>query len=205
MRGTTSTFLELLESLKANLVQAQGTIAKKRTRYGRALDVAHHAQRAIATIGDGIAAARAALDATSFETVVFDTELSHKKSVSGVESKYAEVEADAEALLHEEAAARVLAEEFERDIAQAQPAFDEAYSSLETLGIDELSELRSLPRPPIGAKPILEAVCILLGEKPVKVADPVDPTRRVLDFWGAAQQRVLIGEPAQLAKRCCGP
>ena len=200
----TSTFLELLECLRANLDRARMAIGNRQTKYGRALDVAHHAQRAIATIGDGIDAARAVLDATNFEAVVFDTELSHKKSISGVESKYAEVEADAEALVHEEAAARVLAEEFEREIAQAQPAFDEAYAALEALSVGDLSELRALPRPPIGAKPILEAVCILLGEKPVKVADPADPTRRVLDFWGAAQQRVLIGEPPQLVSRLRG-
>ena len=202
--ASTSTFLELLECFRDNVSRAQATIGNARACYGRALDVAHHAQKAIATIGDGIAAAGAALDATNFEAVVFDTELSHKKSISGVESKYAEVEADAEALVHEEAAARVLAEEFEREIAQAQPAFDEAYAALEALSVADLSELRALPRPPIGAKPILEAVCILLGEKPVKVADPADPTRRVLDFWGAAQQRVLIGEPPQLVSRLRG-
>ena len=198
MHASTSTFIELLECLHTNLDRARAKIVKMHGQYNRALDVARHAQRAISTIDDGIAAARAALDAANFEAVVFDTELSHKKSISGVESKYAEVEADAEALVHEEAAARVLAEEFEREIVRAQPAFDEAYAALEAVSLEELSELRALPRPPIGAKPIMEAVCVLLGEKPVKVADPADPTRRVLDFWGAAQLRVLAGDPAQL-------
>lgn len=95
----------------------------------------------------------------------------------------------------------MLAEEFEQEIAQAQPAFDEAYAALRRLDIDELHGLKILPRPPIAAKPIIEAACVILGEKAVRVADPSDPTRRTLDYWATAQQRLLIGGPEQLVSR----
>mmetsp|Transcript_3970 Transcript_3970/g.12354 ORF Transcript_3970/g.12354 Transcript_3970/m.12354 type:complete len:2212 (+) Transcript_3970:3300-9935(+) len=198
---STSTFLELLGCFAANLERAQSSISRAQARFRRVLEVAHRAKRAISAIGDGIAAGQAALEACSSEAAAYENRLVSKKSASEVRSRRAEVEADAEALLHEEAAARVLAEEFERDITLALPAFGEAYSALEEVTADDLNGLRNLIRPPVAIKPIIEATCLVLGEKPIKMADPSDPTRRVLDYWTATQQRVLTDEPEQLCLR----
>jgi len=199
--ASTSTFIELLAYFRTDLKRARAKYANLGLQYGNALKVAECAKEAIGTIRDGTVAARAAFDATQTEASSSDGEFSQKKSLAEVESKHSELEADAEALLHEEAAAQVLAEEFERDISHAKPAFDDAYFALEALPREELSDLRSLSNPPVVAKPVIEAVCILLGEKASKAADPSDPTRRVLDYWSVAQQRVLSCEPAQLVSR----
>ena len=38
-----------------------------------------------------------------------------------------------------------------------------------------------------------EAVCVMMGLKPVKVPDPDDPTKKIMDFWPTSQK--MMSDP----------
>lgn len=35
---------------------------------------------------------------------------------------------------------------------------------------------------------VCRAVCIMLDIKPVRIPDPADPTKRIMDYWGPSQK-----------------
>lgn len=51
-----------------------------------------------------------------------------------------------------------------------------------------ITELKCLAKPPAGVRLTLEAVCVLLGEQPVKKRDPTSPQKYTLDFWEASKR-----------------
>lgn len=73
--------------------------------------------------------------------------------------------------------------------------------ALDTIKQMEINEVKALAKPPIGVKIVCEAVCVMLGIKPVRIPDPEDSSKRIMDFWGPSQK--MLGEAdfiAQLKK-----
>lgn len=50
----------------------------------------------------------------------------------------------------------------------------------------------------MGVKIVCEAVCVMLGIKPVRIPDPDDPSKRIMDFWGPSQK--MLGEADFIAQ-----
>lgn len=50
----------------------------------------------------------------------------------------------------------------------------------------------------MGVKVVCEAVCVMLGIKPVRIPDPEDPSKRIMDFWGPSQK--MLGEADFIAQ-----
>lgn len=65
--------------------------------------------------------------------------------------------------------------------------------ALDTIKQSETNEVKILAKPPMGVKVVCEAVCVMLGIKPVRVPDPEDPSKRIMDFWGPSQK--MLGDP----------
>ena len=63
---------------------------------------------------------------------------------------------------------------------------------------DDLTEMKSLNNPPNAVKLVAQGVCVLLGIKPKK-AKLKDGTS-VLDYWGTATTKKLLGNPTVLNK-----
>ncbi|KAJ4379809.1 dynein heavy chain [Didymella sp. IMI 355093] len=58
-----------------------------------------------------------------------------------------------------------------KDLDAAEPAVIEAQKSVQNIKKQHLTEVRSLPNPPVGVRLALEAVCTILGEKPASWKD----------------------------------
>ncbi len=58
--------------------------------------------------------------------------------------------------------------------------------------------MKALAKPPMGVKIVCEAVCVMLGIKPVRIPDPEDPSKRIMDFWGPSQK--MLGEADFIAQ-----
>lgn len=70
--------------------------------------------------------------------------------------------------------------------------------ALDTIKQSETNEVKALAKPPIGVKIVCEAVCVMLGIKPVRIPDPEDPSKRIMDFWGPSQK--MLGEADFIAQ-----
>ncbi|XP_068785621.1 dynein axonemal heavy chain 2, partial [Struthio camelus] len=76
------------------------------------------------------------------------------------------VAAISEKIGEEERQCRALAEEAQRDLAEALPALEEAMRALESLNKKDLTEIKSYGRPPALVETVLQAVMILRGSEP---------------------------------------
>lgn len=70
--------------------------------------------------------------------------------------------------------------------------------ALDTIKQSETNEVKALAKPPMGVKVVCEAVCVMLGIKPVRIPDPEDPSKRIMDFWGPSQK--MLGEADFIAQ-----
>eukprot|EP00163_Fabomonas_tropica_P009440 TRINITY_DN1923_c0_g2_i1.p1 TRINITY_DN1923_c0_g2~~TRINITY_DN1923_c0_g2_i1.p1 ORF type:complete len:2559 (-),score=897.69 TRINITY_DN1923_c0_g2_i1:297-7319(-) len=84
---------------------------------------------------------------------------------------------------------KAIAEDAQRDLDEALPALDAAVASLKSLNKADITEVRSMQRPPHGVKLVMEAVCIMKGVRPDKVAGD-RPGEKVNDYWAPAKNLV---------------
>ena len=73
----------------------------------------------------------------------------------------------------------------------ALTALEGAVSTLKSLTFPDVSELKSLVKPPDTVRLVVEAVCIMLTVKPWKIKDPDGGTKKVPDYWEPAQKQLL--------------
>ncbi|XP_058931925.1 dynein axonemal heavy chain 1 [Kogia breviceps] len=78
--------------------------------------------------------------------------------------------------------AQGIADDAQKDLDEALPALDAALASLRNLNKNDVTEVRAMQRPPPGVKLVIEAVCIMKGIKPKKVAGE-KPGSKVDDYW----------------------
>ena len=66
----------------------------------------------------------------------------------------------------------VFQDECQRDLDDAQPALDAAIKALNTLKPKDITLVKSMTNPPPLVKLVMEAVCIMMGVKPNRIANP---------------------------------
>ncbi|CAM9113690.1 unnamed protein product [Choristocarpus tenellus] len=86
---------------------------------------------------------------------------------------------------------RTLKASCEADLAEALPALEAAISALKSLSKGDIVEVKVMKKPPQAVKLVMEAVCIMMGVKAEKVKDPNGGTKKIDDYWGAAQKHLL--------------
>ena len=75
------------------------------------------------------------------------------------------VEKDAAEVAVQAASVKVVADDAQRDLDVALPALKNAEKALEGLDKKDINEVKSFPKPPPAVVTVMEAVCLLLGEK----------------------------------------
>ncbi len=83
-----------------------------------------------------------------------------------------------EAQVKEQAAlTQLIKDDAQKDLDAALPALNAALTALNSLNKNDITEIKSFSKPPPLVLVTMEAVCILLGEKP-----EWDAAKKVLDF-----------------------
>uniref|UniRef100_A0A803YA76 Dynein axonemal heavy chain 1 n=1 Tax=Meleagris gallopavo TaxID=9103 RepID=A0A803YA76_MELGA len=90
--------------------------------------------------------------------------------------------------------AQAIADDAQKDLAEALPALDSALASLRNLKKSDVTEVRAMQRPPLGVKMVIEAVCIMKEVKPKKVLGEKLGTK-VDDYWEPG--RGLLQDPGK--------
>jgi hypothetical protein len=78
------------------------------------------------------------------------------------------------------------------DLEAALPTLDDALESLKCLNRSYITELKSMANPPALVKLVMEAVCIMLDEKPKMVEDPNKKGKMIPDYW-VTSKKLLSG------------
>ena len=90
------------------------------------------------------------------------------------------------------AAANAIKEECEAELAEAIPALEAALAALDTIKAADIKLIQSFKNPPATIKVVLEAVCVLMGEKPARINDPGGSGKKIDDYWGPSLN--LLGQ-----------
>eukprot|EP00981_Chlorochromonas_danica_P006662 scaffold1447_cov165-Ochromonas_danica.AAC.8 len=78
--------------------------------------------------------------------------------------------------------------EVEADLAEAIPALNDAMAALKTINPTDINEIKALSKPPEKIRMVCRAVCVMLDIKAVRIPDPNDPSKRIMDYWGPSQK-----------------
>ena len=89
-------------------------------------------------------------------------------------------------------AAKAIKDECDADLAEAIPILNQALAALNTLSPADITVVKTMKSPPAGVKLVMEAVCILKGEKPDRIADPSGSGKKIMDYWGPSKR--LLGD-----------
>lgn len=60
---------------------------------------------------------------------------------------------------------QAIADDAQRDLDAAMPALNAATKALEALDKNDISEIRVFTKPPLLVQTVMEAVCLMLGQK----------------------------------------
>jgi dynein heavy chain len=192
---TPKSFLELLKLYGVLL-------DKKRSEADQAIDRLNNGLQKLRETSEAVADLEAILkvaleEAEEKKTVaegIAET-VSQEKAIVEVETKKAQIENDQVMKIQEEVSAKQ--RDTEEDLAKAIPAVEAAMSALDTLDRRELSECKTMVKPPAGVDDIFSATMVLLAN--IHPGIIVQKNGKVKDrSWGAAKKQLLSNVPGYL-------
>ena len=181
---TPTSYLELISTYKTLLNQKRMAVSRQQTRYERGLDKVINAERDVNIMKEELIALQPKLVQTSKEVaealVVVDKETAAAQVTKDAVLK------DEAAASEKAAAANAIKEDCEADLAKAMPALNAALKEVDKLTKNDIQQVKAMKNPPGPVKVVMEAVCLLFDQKPVRMADPDNPGKKFDNFWPAS-------------------
>ncbi|XP_022110107.1 dynein heavy chain 1, axonemal-like isoform X1 [Acanthaster planci] len=189
---TPTSYLELLGifSKLLTLKKMELKTAKNRTKTG--LDKLLTTAEDVARMQAELETMQPQLEEASRETVVTMEKIS-KDTIVANETKEI-VQKEEQQAVAKARETQEIADSAQRDLNEALPALDAALASLKSLNRNDVVEVRAMQRPPAGVRMTVEAVCIMRGVKPKKVAGD-QPGKKVDDYWEPG--KALLQDPGK--------
>jgi dynein heavy chain len=193
---TPTHYLQLLQNIKAMRVYKQETSVRLRDKFQRGVDKLNSTQLYVEQLRREQIALEPVLVRKTKETedimkvIVKETaDADHTRSVVATEQQESAVQAD-----H----AEQIKNECKRALESAEPQLKAAMSALGTLKRPELNIVRTMQKPPLAIKLVLEAVAIINRQAPVRVQDPEDRSQVRMDYFEAGKK--MMNNPKFIKK-----
>ncbi|KAF5404423.1 hypothetical protein PHET_02178 [Paragonimus heterotremus] len=185
---TPTSYLEMILTFKKLLTKKRTELTTMRNRYLTGLQKLEFAAGEVGKMQIELRNLQPLLLETSAETDV----LLRKIAQDSVEVEAQREIVAADQLIANQAAAvsKAIKDECEADLAEAMPILKDALASLDTLKQSDITLVKSMKNPPSVVKLVMEAVCIMLGEKPDRRPDGTG--RMTEDYWGPSLK--LLGD-----------
>jgi len=184
---TPTSYLELLGTFSSLLDVKRKEILEGRRRLQIGLEKLAGAQAIVTDLQKEIIAKQPELERTSKEVddllVVIDADTKkadETRAVVAVQEAEATVQANASKAIKDEA---------EGQLAEAIPALEEAVRSLNELEVKDVQEVRAFNNPPRKVILVMEAICVMFGDKG-EMRDNPDTGKKERWFWKQAQKRL---------------
>uniref|UniRef100_A0A8B9M6P2 Dynein axonemal heavy chain 1 n=1 Tax=Accipiter nisus TaxID=211598 RepID=A0A8B9M6P2_9AVES len=189
---TPKSYLEFLNIFSSLIGKKKQELKTAKNRMKSGLDKLLQTAEDVARMQEELESARPLLAQAAKDTLAtmeqlqVDTAVAEKtRSAVQAEEMKAKVKAQT---------AQSIADDAQKDLAEALPALDAALASLRNLNKSDVTEVRAMQRPPLGVKMVIEAVCIMKGVKPKRVAGEKLGSK-VDDYWEPG--RGLLQDPGK--------
>ncbi|XP_053363484.1 dynein axonemal heavy chain 7-like [Clarias gariepinus] len=187
---TPTSYLELISTFKVLLKAKRAEVMQLKQRYEVGLEKLNSAESQVTVMKDELEELQPKLGVASKKVDEMMVVIEHESLEVAKTEKVVRVD---EAEANEKAmAAKAIKDECDADLAVAMPILEAALAALDTLTQQDITLVKSMKNPPGGVKLVMEAICILKGIKPERIADPSSPGKKIEDFWGPAKK--LLGD-----------
>ncbi|XP_046731532.1 dynein axonemal heavy chain 1 [Silurus meridionalis] len=177
---TPKSYLELLSIFSALIGCKKQELHSARQRMKVGLDKLLSTAEDVSKMQEELETMRPQLEEAAKDTVITMEKI--KQDTLVAEETRVAVQAEEANASEKEKVASAYAADAQQNLDKALPALDDALASLKSLNKNDITEVRAMQRPPQGVKLVIEAVCILKGIKPKKVAGE-KPGSKVDDYW----------------------
>ena len=186
---TSAFFLTLISSFISIFTEQQRDITTKQMGVDSSLVKLRETELSIAELKEVLKRKQPQLEEMKVKIQALMDKLSVDQSVANAKQEEARCE---EAKVSEKAeTCRQIQKQCAEQVAEAEPALNEAVKVLKLIKSKDLGELGNYPNPPLGVKYVCEAVCIMLefGECPKDcIVGPVH--KKEANWWLVAKQKL---------------
>ncbi|KAJ8922597.1 hypothetical protein NQ315_007628 [Exocentrus adspersus] len=177
---TPTSYLELLSSYTELMNKKKGSLTQGVGRLKTGLGKLQSTAEEVKILQVSLAEMKPALEEAAKEAEIMITKIAADTAVA--EETKAIVEREEFEASKKALETQTIAEDAQRDLDEAMPALLAAESSLKSLNKNDITEVRSMKRPPSGVVYVIEAICIVKNIKPNKVPG-IRPGEKLLDYW----------------------
>ncbi|GMT03326.1 hypothetical protein PENTCL1PPCAC_25500, partial [Pristionchus entomophagus] len=184
LTGLDAKFIEFVRTFLVLVKEKKQRVEIVIKRYEKGMEKLRKAEEQIGFLQGELLRLQPELVRTSIETSML---------MSSIERESIEVENAREVVAANEhkaneaaTKAQALKVESEEDLANALPSLEAAVDALETMKQSDISSLKTMRYPPYGVRICMEAVCILLGEAPTRIPNPMGEAS--IDYWPTGQR-----------------
>ncbi|NXL44771.1 DYH1 protein, partial [Podilymbus podiceps] len=189
---TPKSYLEFLSIFSCLIGKKQQELKTAKRRMKSGLDKLLQTAEDVARMQEELESARPLLAQAAKDTLATMEQLQVDTAVA--EERRSAVQAEEMKAKVKAQTAQAIADDAQKDLAEALPALDAALASLRNLNKSDVTEVRAMQRPPLGVKMVIEAVCIMKGIKPRRVAGEKLGSK-VDDYWEPG--RGLLQDPGK--------
>ena len=189
---TPKSYLELLNLYKILLSKKRDELYTLRKRTSAGLEKLLSAAHEVEILQDELKAMQPLLISTSKEVEETMKNIDEDKKNTQVLRESIAKEEELASQKAEET--KAIADDAKRDLDEALPLLANALNSLKTLSKSDITEIKSMQRPPEGVKLVIEAVCIMKDVKPKKI-DGDKMGKKIDDYWEPGKQ--LLNDPTK--------
>eukprot|EP00026_Physarum_polycephalum_P000043 Phypoly_transcript_00043.p1 GENE.Phypoly_transcript_00043~~Phypoly_transcript_00043.p1 ORF type:complete len:2765 (+),score=358.08 Phypoly_transcript_00043:606-8297(+) len=184
---TPTSYLELLSLFGKIIQEKRAALEAQRGRFQVGVDQLLKTAQEVAVLQEELENTQPLLQQASQETE--DTLRQIERDKKSADETREMVKIEEEKAEKEANETKAIADDAKRDLDEALPALESAIAALQTLNKNDITEVKSMVRPPNGVKLVMEAICIMKGIKPKKVeaANKVGGPKE-LDYWEPAKQ-----------------
>ena len=186
---TPTSYLELLASFSKLINVNRAAIGQKRDRLQIGLDKLSETKGLIGGMQEELVILQPQIVKTQGEVAEMMVQIDKDKAAAAITKSQVEKE---EAAANEKAAeSKAIADDAEKDLAEAIPALEEAVKCLNDLKKADIDEVKSLKTPPAGVVLTIRVCCLMFEVKPIKKNDPNNPGKKIEDYWEAGKTELL--------------
>jgi len=185
---TPTSYLELITLFQGTLAERRDAVTKRQRRYEVGLEKLAFTADQVAVMQKELEDLIPVLTVTVKETEDLMAAVTKEKT-EVVEPKKKIVDAEVAKASASAAEANGIKTECEEALAEAIPALEAAMKALNTIKPADIKLVASFSSPPQAVRDVMEAVCVMLAEKPAQVTDPASG-KKSNDFW-VTSKRIL--------------
>ncbi|NXM23807.1 DYH7 protein, partial [Oxyruncus cristatus] len=183
---TPTSYLELIAAFQRLLTEKRDSVMKAKKKYVNGLEKLAFAELQVAEMRQELVQLQPKLEEAKVENANMMKIIEIESAE--VEEKRKVVKVDEEIATEKAEEAQALKNECESDLAQAIPVLEAAIGALDTLKPSDIAVVKTMKNPPAGVKLVMAAVCVIMGKKPEKIANPSGSGGKILDYWTTSQK-----------------